>query len=96
MYANYKQAFKNIAIITGGGLLVSGCAYVAPVDISSTPGFFIGFFHGLISFVTMVLSFFTDVKMYATPNTGSWYDLGFVFGVMCVYGGGAKGSRRRR
>jgi hypothetical protein len=38
----------------------------------------------------MILSFFTDIEMYATNNSGSWYDLGFVIGVMIFYGGGAK------
>ncbi len=71
-------------------VLLSGCAYVAPIEAPDTPGFFIGLFHGLISFFTMVLSFFTDIEMYASPNSGSWYDLGFVIGAMIFYGGGAK------
>lgn len=71
-------------------LLLSNCSYIAPVEMPTGPGFFIGLFHGLISFFTMILSFFTDVEMYATNNSGSWYDLGFVLGVMIFYGGGAK------
>lgn len=71
-------------------LFVASCGYVAPVDMPKEPGFFIGMFHGVISFFTMILSFFTDIEMYARANSGSWYDLGFVIGAMIFYGGGAK------
>ena len=80
----------KIVLIIPVALLLASCSYIAPVDMPTGPGFFIGIFHGLISFFTMILSFFTDIEMYATNNSGSWYDLGFVFGVMIFYGGGAK------
>lgn len=80
----------RLLVVVTAGLLLSGCAYVAPVEAPNTPGFLIGLFHGLISFFTMILSFFTDVEMYAKDNSGSLYDLGFVFGAMIFYGGGAK------
>ncbi len=70
--------------------VLASCSYVAPVEMPKEPGFFIGIFHGLISFFTMILSFFTDVEMYSRSNSGSWYDLGFVIGAMIFYGGGAK------
>ena len=71
-------------------LLLSSCSYIAPVEMPTGPGFLIGLFHGVISFFTMILSFFTDVEMYAKNNSGSWYDLGFVIGAMIFYGGSAK------
>ncbi|MGE4609944.1 MAG: hypothetical protein AAED33_00810 [Paracoccaceae bacterium] len=58
----------SIAIV----LLISSCSYVAPVEMPTDPGFFIGIFHGLISCITMILSFFTSIEMYATNNSGSW------------------------
>lgn len=73
---------------------LGGCAYVAPVS-TPEPGFLLGLLHGFISFFTMILSFFTEVQMYASPNTGSWYDAGFVLGAILFYGGGAHRRRRR-
>ena len=75
-------------------LLLSACAYVPPVA-TPEPGFLYGLLHGFIALFTMVLSFFTEVEMYAAPNGGPWYDLGFVLGFLLFAGGGA-GSRRRR
>lgn len=83
----------RIFLIVSVAVLLSSCGYVAPVEMPSGPGFLIGLFHGVISFFTMILSFFTGVEMYATNNSGSWYDLGFVIGVMIFYGGSAKSRR---
>lgn len=77
-------------LIVPVALLLSSCSYIAPVEMPTGPGFLIGLFHGIISFFTMILSFFTDVEMYAKNSSGSWYDLGFVIGAMIFYGGSAK------
>ena len=80
----------RIVLLISAAILLSSCSYVAPVEMPTGPGFLIGLFHGLISFFTMILSFFTDIEMYASNNSGSWYDLGFVIGAVIFYGGGAK------
>ena len=80
----------RLFFIIFAALLLSSCSYIAPVEMPTGPGFLIGLFHGVISFFTMILSFFTDVEMYAKNNSGSWYDLGFVIGAMIFYGGSAK------
>jgi hypothetical protein len=36
--------------------------------------------HGLLAPWTLILRFFLDIKMYAVPNTGWLYDLGFLIG----------------
>ena len=80
----------RLLLIIPAAFLLSSCSYIAPVEMPIGPGFLIGLFHGVISFFTMILSFFTDVEMYAKNNSGSWYDLGFVIGAMIFYGGSAK------
>ena len=85
-----KEKIMRILLLIRAVLMLSSCGYIAPVEMPSGPGFFIGLFHGLISFFTMILSFFTGIEMYASNNSGSWYDLGFVIGAMIFYGGGAK------
>lgn len=86
---------RQILMLTLGGLLAA-CAYVPPMAAPAMPGFFAGFFHGLISPFTVILAIFTDVQMYATPNTGNWYDIGFLIGASCILGGGGHSAGRRR
>lgn len=56
-----------------------------------------GIWHGIISPVTLVVSFFNpDVQMYEVHNDGSQYNLGFLIGVAIVFLvlGAFTGSRR--
>jgi hypothetical protein len=60
-------------------------------------GFWAGLWHGFISFFTFIISLFNDnVKVYEVTNSGHLYDLGFILGIMFFYGGGSKGTCRRR
>ena len=52
-------------------------------------GFFYGLWHGIISFITLIVHIFNDgVMVYETTNTGGWYDFGFLVGVTSIWGGG--------
>jgi hypothetical protein len=49
-------------------------------------GVLLGLWHGIISPVTLVMSFFnTGVQMYEVHNDGSQYNLGFLLGVAIVF-----------
>jgi hypothetical protein len=64
----------------------------------SPAGILLGIWHGIISPVTMVLSFVNkDVQMYEVHNNGSQYNLGFLVGVAVLFVvlGATFGSRRR-
>jgi len=74
---------------------MSGCAHQPPSALPGVPGFFSGILHGLLILVSLVGSIFTDVRVYAFPNSGFFYDLGFTIGVAAVLGGGAHSARRR-
>lgn len=61
-------------------------------------GILMGIWHGVISPITLVVSFFNqNVQMYEVHNDGSPYNLGFLLGVAIVFLilGAAAGSRRR-
>lgn len=81
-------------------LVLAGCVAVQVPDATATadaPGFFRGFWHGLIAPVAFVISLFTDtVRVYAVPNLGRWYDFGFMLGIGGFSGGVFAGSRKRR
>ena len=49
-------------------------------------GIWLGIWHGFISPVTLVLSFFNkDVQMYEVHNAGNLYNLGFFLGLAIVF-----------
>lgn len=64
----------------------------------SPAGILLGIWHGIISPVTMVISFINkDIQMYEVHNDGSQYNLGFLIGVVILFVifGVIFGSRRR-
>ena len=74
---------------------LSGCAYQPSGAVSpSAPDFFLGLWHGFIAPIGLVGSFFADHRMYAFPNSGVLYDLGFLLGVSAWGGGGGNSARR--
>ena len=49
-------------------------------------GLFTGLWHGIISPVTLIVSFFNpEIQMYDVFNTGSLYNLGFLIGMALVF-----------
>jgi hypothetical protein len=79
------RRFAKIAVFLSAVLFVAGCATQPPPVLPNVvaPGFFYGLFHGFVAPFAMVGSFFMDdVRMYAYPNTGHYYDLGFVLGFL--------------
>lgn len=69
-------------------LVLVGCAAGDPRFTAGDPaGFWVGLWHGLIAFVTLVVGIFDgDVRVYEVDNTGGWYDFGFLIGVTALWG----------
>ena len=88
-----RQALLGILVMVG---LLTACAHQPEVGrFVEVPGFFKGWWHGLIVPFSFVGSIFAHVRFYAWPNSGVWYDFGFLLGIG-VWGGGAAASRRSR
>lgn len=64
-------------------LLCSACATQSFEPVTNPPGILEGIFHGLFAPIALIASFFTDIRVYAFPNNGIWYDCGFVAGIYC-------------
>jgi hypothetical protein len=62
------------------------------------PGFWRGLLHGFTILFSLIASIFTDHRIYAYPNAGGWYDLGFFLGASAFLGGSmnAEMNRERR
>ena len=52
-----------------------------PSIANAPPNFLLGIWHGLLAPWTLLARIFTPVQMYACPNPGTPYDLGFIIGV---------------
>lgn len=68
-----------------------------PAENGNVAGLGTGLWHGLISVVTLILSFINpDIQMYEVHNTGSLYNLGFLIGAVLLFAIlGFSGGRRR-
>jgi hypothetical protein len=77
-------------------LVFTGCATHSVSGISNPPGFLKGLLHGFIILFSFIGSLFTEYEIYAFPNSGGWYDFGFLLGVMLFFGGGGAGAKRSR
>ena len=47
------------------------------------PGFFSAVAHGLLAPFALLVSLFSGARIYAYPNSGFSYDLGYIVGVFC-------------
>lgn len=86
-----------LAMMVAITLCLAGCAAGTERFSADEPaGFWAGIWHGAISVITMIVHIFNDgVRVYEVDNTGGWYDFGFLFGVICVWGGGSHASCRQ-
>ena len=57
-------------------------------SVPDPAGFFTGIWHGWIAPLSLVVSVFNgDISIYASPNTGWPYDLGFYMAIISGFGG---------
>jgi hypothetical protein len=75
-------------------LLLAACA-TQPTAVAAAPGFWLGLLHGLIAPFSLIASLFWDVRIYAFPNDGGWYDFGYYLGIAGAMGGGINITFRR-
>jgi len=79
-----KKSILKIAILTLIIIVLTGCTFAGDSSslASGTPGFLMGIWHGIVAPYTLIVRFFLDIKMYAIPNSGIGYDLGFLLGII--------------
>ena len=96
----------SIGSVLVGALALGGCAS-QPAGPTGGPGFLLALGHGFIAPLALIGSFvhwlvpateigayFAEVRIYAWPNTGPFYDLGFVLGLSAWGGGAVVGTAR--
>jgi len=76
-----SERFKlfSMAVTVASVLLLASCATQPLPDTGDAPGFFIGYWHGLTILFALIWHLFDNsVRIYVFPNSGGWYDLGFL------------------
>lgn len=60
-------------------------------------GFWLGLWQGFSAPFVFVASLFkSDLNIYEVHNNGAWYNFGYLFGLLCFFGGGRNRAARRR
>jgi len=85
----YKLAILLVFVVLG----LIGCATQPAPGGDQPPGFWMGMVHGFLILFSMIGSFFSDIRIYAYPNAGTFYDLGYLLGAMMSLGGTGAGVR---
>ncbi len=83
-----------LAVVVGVTWVVAGCASQPSPESGGAPGFLWGLVHGFLILVDFIIGLFTDARIYEYPNSGGWYDFGFLIGASMFLAGGGAGSRR--
>jgi hypothetical protein len=78
--------------VIGSAFLLSSCATQPTAEAHDAPSFISGLLHGFLSLFSLIGSFFWDIRVYAFPNSGRWYDVGFVIGAACFFGAVGRSS----
>jgi hypothetical protein len=92
MNAKRKHAVGFLSICALA-LLLASCATQPIAPAAEAPGFLLGLLHGFLIMFSFIASFFTDARIYAFPNSGAWYDFGYLLGASAFLGGGGASAR---
>lgn len=77
------QGRRRGLLVLGALLLTLGaCATQPCAPTADAPGFLSGLLHGFLSWFALAAHVFSpEIRVYAYPNDGGWYDLGFLLGI---------------
>jgi hypothetical protein len=91
-----KQIVLVFVLVAACAALV-GCAAGDPRYTAEAPaGFWVGLWHGVISWVSLVVGVFVEgVAVYEAHNSGGWYDFGFLFGALLTGRSAVRGEPAR-
>lgn len=82
-----------LATLIVSSALLAACATQPHPEAFEPPGFWSGLLHGFTILFSLIGSIFTDYRIYAFPNSGGWYDLGYVMGASMFLGGSGASAR---
>ncbi len=92
-WARYAAVAALLAVL----VVIAGCAAGSERFVEEPAGFWMGLWHGFIIIITFIVSLFNhSVNIYEVNNNGSWYNFGFVLGLLISVGGCLGGRHKKR
>jgi hypothetical protein len=88
-----SRTLKYLCFCLVVSLALAGCANQPHPSAYDPPGFLSGLIHGFLIFFSLLGSIVLDVRIYAFPNSGFFYDLGYFIGAAACLGGGGAAAR---
>ncbi len=89
LFQRHKKFLALLLILALGCI---SCAHQPRPESYDPPGFFSGLFHGFIILFSLIGSIFMDIRIYGFPNSGFFYDLGFLIGAAGFLAGAGASS----
>ncbi len=80
-----KRILPRLIAAGIAGACLSACA-TQQAQAPGSPGFLLGCFHGAIAILVLITAPLTHLRIYAFPNEGLLYDLGFCMGFVASLG----------
>ena len=91
--AGKRHRILCFVAICAAALLLASCATQPYPSAYDPPGFFSGLLHGFLIVFSFIGSLLTDYRIYAFPNSGGWYDFGYLIGASMFLGGSGASAR---
>ena len=88
-----SRRFRILSVLLMSAALLTACATQPNSASPGAPGFWSGLLHGFTILFSLIGSIFTNHRIYAFPNSGGWYDFGYVMGASMFLGGGGASAR---
>ena len=83
----YGAQYRFFLILLLGVVVLGACANQPRPEAFDPPGFFSAVIHGFLILFSLIGSIFMDIRIYAFPNSGFFYDLGYLIGAATFLGG---------
>lgn len=84
---DFSRRHRSLLLLLLIALCCAACAHQPSLEAIEPPGFLLGLFQGFTMLFSFIASIFLDVRIYAFPNSGFYYDLGYLLGAGCFFGG---------
>ena len=82
-----KRALQILCLLLLVMFAIAGCANQPHPIADDPPGFFSGLINGFLIVFSLIGSIFFDIRIYAFPNSGFFYDFGYLIGAAMFLGG---------
>jgi hypothetical protein len=89
-----SRSYLRLTIVLIIAAVLTACATQPHLTADDPPGFWSGVLHGFTILFSLIGSIFYDVRIYAFPNSGGWYDFGYFLGAAAFRGGSSAGVRQ--